>query len=456
MWKTLSKMRTSARSGRIVSALWPNAGKGGEISPSGISGTPLRIHEPLGLLFCLGIASGIYALSQFHSLSTGDELVPVLVSTQSMSMFYWGADRFGMLLPLLAVFIRDPFWNLVAQNFLCASVSFFSFFAACRFFFGPRTWLLAGSMMALITLVWPPVEPMGSYMSIGQSFAPSAAALFAGLLVLGGGWSEGRSSAPGPCRMLAGLVLLCLSLWVNIGMFLTALPLAFGSYFLGPHSGQGRCRQARHTFLIVGFVVLALAVNLALKDYFAKQYSTHDYSLLPFSLWHEALASLAANFMMVFYSNVERNVVLICVAVASCVCIIAMGFVVRGGSSLLNELFWAAGMSCLAALSNYIFYGTNAWVRINHYEGRYLLIVNFLLMCILCGAAAAAPMLLPKKARNILAVTFVILIPLVSLKSYGIPSVDRLEGGLEERFGAFADKVLDCGCTHVAGTYWKV
>lgn len=146
------------------------------------------------LFFSLTLASLIYALSPFHSLSTGDELVPVLVSTQSMSVFYWGADRFGMLLPLLTRFVQDPLWNLVSQNFLCAVMAFSSFFAACRFFFGPGSWLLAGALMTLTALIWPPVEPMGAYMSIGQSFAPSAAMLFAGLLVLGRGWSE--SSCP--------------------------------------------------------------------------------------------------------------------------------------------------------------------------------------------------------------------------------------------------------------------
>src|SRR6187402_3211306 len=51
-------------------------------------------------------------------LHNADSLIPVFVSLEGWSLFFWGQDRFGMLLPLLTLPIRDGFWNLVVQNML--------------------------------------------------------------------------------------------------------------------------------------------------------------------------------------------------------------------------------------------------------------------------------------------------------------------------------------------------
>jgi len=335
-------------------------------------------------------------------------------------------------------------------------MAFFSFFAACRFFFGPGSWLLAGSMMTLVALTWPPLEPMGTYMSIGQSFAPSAAAMFAGLLVLGCGWSESQCPGIGPGRLLVGLVLLCVSLWVNIGMFLTALPLTLGACFFKIRSRPGGWRQARNLLLAVGFVVLALAVNLTLTSYYNKQYSAHDYSILPVSLWPESLACLAANFIVVFYPHTTKNIIFLCMAAVSCIPLFTLWIDAKDSVSPMHAVRWALCLVFLAAMANYIFYGTNAWVRINHYEGRYLVMVYFLMTCFLCGSTAIASRLLSDRGRTLVLLALIVIIPLISWKSYGFPAVSMLEMGLEQRFGQFADEVLGCRCTHVAGTYWKV
>ena len=72
-----------------------------------------------------GLAAGALARASYATaagwpaqLHNADSLIPAFVSLEGWSLFYWGQDRFGMLLPLLALPVRDGFWNLVVQNML--------------------------------------------------------------------------------------------------------------------------------------------------------------------------------------------------------------------------------------------------------------------------------------------------------------------------------------------------
>ena len=41
-----------------------------------------------------------------------DSLIPPLTSTQHLTLFYWGQERYANVLPLLLAPIRDLFWSL--------------------------------------------------------------------------------------------------------------------------------------------------------------------------------------------------------------------------------------------------------------------------------------------------------------------------------------------------------
>src|SRR5262245_19274452 len=76
-----------------------------------------RLVPPLwpSLAACAA-AAVILDLGGLHRLHHGDSLLPVLVSLQHWTPFYWEQDRIGMLLPLLAMPIRDPLTNLLIQD----------------------------------------------------------------------------------------------------------------------------------------------------------------------------------------------------------------------------------------------------------------------------------------------------------------------------------------------------
>ena len=66
------------------------------------AGTGWARGRPWVLLGALGAAALLLDLSGFHALEHGDSIVPVLVSLQRWTPFYWDQERFGMLVPLLA------------------------------------------------------------------------------------------------------------------------------------------------------------------------------------------------------------------------------------------------------------------------------------------------------------------------------------------------------------------
>src|SRR5260370_3901671 len=65
-------------------------------------------------------------LGTLHSGHNGDSLIPVLVSLQRWTPFFWEQDRIGMLVPLIAAPFRNPLVNFLLQGFFYV----FSYLAA--------------------------------------------------------------------------------------------------------------------------------------------------------------------------------------------------------------------------------------------------------------------------------------------------------------------------------------
>jgi hypothetical protein len=65
------------------------------------------------LLLCAGVAL-VVTLGDFHRGHTADTLLPILVSLQRWTPFFWEQDRIGMLVPLLTLQLRHPLLNLLA------------------------------------------------------------------------------------------------------------------------------------------------------------------------------------------------------------------------------------------------------------------------------------------------------------------------------------------------------
>src|SRR6266436_1471731 len=67
------------------------------------------------LVICAVVGS-VVSLGTLHRSHCSDTLIPILVSLQKWTPFFWEQDRVGMLVPLLTLPLRNPFLNLLAQG----------------------------------------------------------------------------------------------------------------------------------------------------------------------------------------------------------------------------------------------------------------------------------------------------------------------------------------------------
>ena len=155
-----------------------------------------------------GVATGPPA-----SLHNADSLIPIFVSLENWTLFYWGQDRCGMLVPLLALPIRDGFSNLVAQNAISIAIFLFGTAAAFRRT-GMRSPRICALGLLVMILAWRTGDVRALLLTTNQSYAP-ALGLFglAFALAPGGRWWPGA--------VAAGLMIL--GTWVNGGVTLLVL-----------------------------------------------------------------------------------------------------------------------------------------------------------------------------------------------------------------------------------------
>src|SRR5436309_3278145 len=105
------------------------------------------------------LVSAVATLMSFgtlHELQGADSIVPILVSLQRWTPFFWQQDRFGMLVPLLVMPVHDPLANLVVQGWLMATAALLAPFLVARLLVdNPRDWFVAGALTNILLLLLP-------------------------------------------------------------------------------------------------------------------------------------------------------------------------------------------------------------------------------------------------------------------------------------------------------------
>src|SRR5512138_3409683 len=119
---------------------------------------PWPHHRTAVLLASLAAAAILVDLGRFHALEHADAIVPVLVSLQRWTPFYWDQECYGMLVPLLALPVRDPFWNLLLQRGLLVLAGLASVLLLARHVLAGRDWPLAGALAAAGLLLAAPAR----------------------------------------------------------------------------------------------------------------------------------------------------------------------------------------------------------------------------------------------------------------------------------------------------------
>jgi hypothetical protein len=120
-------------------------------------------------------------LGGFHRHHHGDSIVPILVSLERWTPFYWEQGRFGMLVPALALPVRHPLANLIVQNTLTCAFAFAAFFAAARLWLG-RAWFAVAVLCVPALIAFTGVLTRFEYLNTAQPFGTSLGLTLLGIL----------------------------------------------------------------------------------------------------------------------------------------------------------------------------------------------------------------------------------------------------------------------------------
>ncbi|MGB8933053.1 MAG: hypothetical protein WCC48_17545, partial [Anaeromyxobacteraceae bacterium] len=188
----------------------------------------------------VALAAALVDLGTFHRLEDADSIVPILVSLQRWTPFYWDQERYGMLVPLLALPVRDPLWSLLVQRWLLVLAGLAVPVLVARHVLGGRTWVLAGLLSAAGLLAFWPARWAFDFLG-SQPYGLSIAVALAGLALAepGGRWGSRH------VRWGLGLGVVVVAHWVNAAAGLVLLPLAAARAAIDWVEGEDRRRIRR-------------------------------------------------------------------------------------------------------------------------------------------------------------------------------------------------------------------
>ena len=384
-----------------------------------MSAAPRSFTAQIAACVLVAVLSIWTGLGTLHRLQNADSLLMVLVSIQRWTPFFWGQDRVGMLVPLLALGVRDPFDNLIVQGWITTAAAMAAPFVAARYLAGPypRIWFAAGAAAnVLLLLVASPAARFDWFVTMSQ-YSVALVLAFGALIAL---------DRRGAFAAAAGAALLVLAHWVNVGVGVILVPLIL-------LKNGGRFDNA------VAWIAIASAIGYVFADLARAPHTPLSFSP-PFD-WPLGWMQLARHAA----ANVTRPAIL---AIAAAWAI--------GGAVLVSRrrprdaTIRAAACAASAAVLYWMVVGTFEWVRMNSYYPRYIF-PSLMLFAVALGLLVAAPWQ-HRAALALAAAAFTMAV----VFEYGIPSRGRVARELDVRLGRLTSDVLSSGAEVIGGDYWHV
>ncbi len=382
---------------------------------------------------------------RFHQIHQGDTILSALISLYHWTPFYWDQNRFGMLIPLLALPFRNPFWNLLFQCGLSLFAGLGALMLFVRYVAGDSNWPLAALLAALAAFVAGPHSPLFQAFWPDQVYAPGIATLLLGLLLLSRPLSFARRSA--------GVALILIAYWVNMATPLLAVPLMLlRRAFVEQRSVPGGKPNPFFDRELISLI--ALFASLAIAYWAFARFGPHAVTPLnPLRLrrWPHAWAALAGRAWGVWLSN-PPSAALLAPALVGVALIAAPSWREQAGRALRG-----AAVLIYTAVIYFLEVSASSWVQTNEYAVRYLY-PSFMMfhaaLAVLSAVAAAA--LLGRWAEPVVRLGSLPLLCAGALWAFGGPSLARVRADLDRTLGQRTADVLEARCTHLAGDHWTV
>lgn len=413
------------------------------------------------LLLC-GLTAVCIDLGSIHRQHQADSLVPILTSLYRWTPYYWETNRYGMLVPLLAMPIKHPLFNLLFQD----GLTIFSGLAVLgllpRYVLRNSTCFPAALFSLFIFLALAPERFRFAYL-VDQSYGVSFALGLSGLILC---------QRAGFRRLALALVLMSLAHWVNIGSGLLLVPLILlravlfrdetgdsdnpvAKDSLNQPSRQPSLLRVLRTDLdgaaVNAVVVVAAGFGIGLLAMQLSSYHETPEGLRSPDRWGSGWSQLVANTWTALSPSYWPILALVLAQWG------LVGQLSVGNLSERRLTAFRAATVFLAAATIYLgFLGTLTWVERGGFADRYT-IPAVLLLHTATSVLAIAPLVSWLDWRGWRwAWTFAPLILAIVVSSYGYPSLPSVREDLAKRCGSRTSDLLASRCTHLAGNYWEV
>jgi len=369
----------------------------------------------------------------------GDSLVPVLTGLTHWTPFFWGQDRFGMLIPLLALPVREPSAHLLVQGFLVIGLSVWGLVLLVRTLL-PHDfpWVSPAALLLVLLLLLAPADQRFNILCFPQPYTLSFSLGLSAVELL---------RRPGALPLLGAALLFFAAAWVNISVGVVVAPLVL---WRACFVDSGRLALTRWRFGLASLALLALATFCSSRLSKAVNVPHTVFETLRPAAWRRAAAELLRG----AWTNADiRAWVGVAVALAA-----------LGALSLASErvrrqarpaLLAAAGLA-LTACVPFAAVSTSKWVASNGYALRYLTPPLLLLQAACCLLATLPLLALRLDTRGAVRWASVGAVGAAVLLAVGPPSHQVVVQAFESRWGAAARDVIAARATHVTGDYWEV
>jgi hypothetical protein len=390
------------------------------------------------LLLCLGAAVCI-DLGTLHREEHADSLINILMSLYAWTPFFWGQDRYGALLPLLALPFRHPLANLLFQEALSTGCGLAAFFLLARYLYRGPAYPLVAAISAAAFLLLTPTYFRFEYL-VDCCYGQALALGLGGLLVA----LPDEAGRINRRRCIAALGLLALAHWVYLGSALLLGPLVVLRGLLAPYPPSGRESRTG-----LGLVLGGLACGVFLARTLGDRHGGTPLGASPLEQWPSAWGQLAVNTWEALAPQYGPFFLL---------ALAALGLLLLGNRICRGHAAWTAlAIAVGAGLGKTLFLGTRQWTAVNLFPFRYVLPAFVFVQVAGVGLAVVPLMVLAgPRFRRLLNWSTGPALLLAAVAAYGWPSLPGVRTDLEARLGAHTPAVLRTGCTHVAGEYGRV
>jgi hypothetical protein len=401
-------------------------------------------------------------LGHIHRNEHADSIVPILVSLQRWTFYYWEQDRVGMLVPLLALPFHNPFANLLVEGWVSISCGLAAFFLLARYMVRRPVWPMVATFAIAYSLAFAPAVIQFDWLIAQNQYAVSLTLTLAAIPLI----EREAENAALSWRLWMALLLSALANWVNVSAAIELIPLlllqwvesgAAGRFGLELRSSRkiapesikrlaGDPRVRGLALLLFG----AAAGRLMLL--FVRHRST-SLGQVPMREWFAAWSQSAD---AVLRGISPRPIYLVWLISPALLGILALLFR-RAWLASFRRTSGIAACLVGAAVIWWLTVGTSIWVKQNLYNIRYFIpSLFFLAVSIAVLTVAAVPESIADVRHGYLLSCCSVVLLSSALYFYGPPSAATARTDIDQRFGAVTKDLLAAHVNLLAGNYWTV